>query len=363
MKILKKYILGEFLKPYVWCLILFISLSWIIDLFEHLDEIAKAKVPLFVLCDYYFSLTPYIFVQISPVIMILATIYTLSTLNKNNEIMAIKAIGVNLWSIIGIFIIFGLFISSVSFSINELIKPDSYLHAENLKESYFKTNAKKEKNNIMKDLTLYGSHNRIFIINSYDAKRYQMNNIIISENNSKNEVSRQVVAKRAQWVEGYWLFYDCIISEYSKGELVGSPEHYVEKVILIDEQPKDFKRANIQPNLMSYWQLKKYIRRLENNGFKARKELVEFYSKVSFPLANFIIIFFVVPFTLTQKRNTSTILGITISIAISFSYWTVHAVCMSFGKIGILPPFISAWMTNTIFLFTGIWLIEESARK
>ena len=110
MKILKRYVLGEFLKPYFGCLILFISLSWIIDLFEHIDEIVKARVPLFVLCDYYFSLTPYIFVQISPIIIILATIYTLGSLNKNNEIMAIKAIGVNLWSIIGIFIGFGLLV-------------------------------------------------------------------------------------------------------------------------------------------------------------------------------------------------------------------------------------------------------------
>ncbi|MCP4649882.1 MAG: YjgP/YjgQ family permease [PVC group bacterium] len=358
MKIIKKYILGEFLKPYFWCLILFISLSWIIDLFEQLDEIVKAKVPLFVLCDYYLSLTPFIFVQISPIIIILASIYTLSTLNKHNEIMAIKAIGMNLWSVIGIFVGFGILMGIFNFTVNEVVKPESYLHSINLKETYFKPTAKKEANTIMKDITLYGSHNRIFIINRYDTKRQQMNNVIISENNTQNQLAKQIVAKRVQWVEGYWIFYDCIISEYADGALSTAPTHYTEKVIVIDEEPKDIKRANVQPSFMGYWRLKKYIRRLQRNGFKARKELVEFYSKIAFPMANVIVIFFVVPFTLTQKRNASTLLGVTISIVVSFSYWTVHAISLSLGKVGILPPILAAWLTNIIFFIVGMWLIE-----
>ncbi|MDD5729443.1 MAG: LptF/LptG family permease [Victivallales bacterium] len=359
MKIIKQYILGEFLKPVIWFFILFIALSWTIDLFDHLDEIAKAKVPLFVLCDYYFSLTPFIFVNISPIIIILATIFTLSNLNRHNEIMAIKAIGINLWSIIWMFLIFGLFISAVNFAVNEVIKPGSYLHSLSLKEEYFKSSVNKEKDEIMNNLTLYGTHNRIFVITSYDTKRQRMNNVIISENDDRNQITRQIVAKKAQWLEGYWVFYDCIITSYNEDGSVKSPEHFDEKVILIDETPTDIGRANIQPDLMSYWQLKKYIRRLTNSGLSAKKELVILYNKIAFPLANFIIVFFAVPFTLTRARNESIFMGITISIAISFSYWGVNAVSLSLGKIEVLSPLLSAWLTNIIFLFIGIGLIES----
>ncbi|MBU4305178.1 MAG: LptF/LptG family permease [Candidatus Omnitrophica bacterium] len=359
MKIIKEYVLGEFLKPLIGCFVLFISLFWIIDLFDHLDEIVKAKVPLFVLCDYYFSLTPFIFVNISPIIIILATIFTLSSLNRHNEIMAIKAIGINLWSIVWIFLTFGIIMSVASFAVNELVKPESYLHSVNLKEEYFKPSADKEKNKIMKDITLYGSHNRIFVINSYDVKRQQLNNIIISESDAANQISKQIAAKRAQWVEGFWIFYDCIISEYENGKLKSEPAHYAEKVILMDEKPKDIEHANLQPELMSYWQLKKYARRLINSGFKADKELVTFYSKLAYPLANFIIIFFAVPFTLTRSRSENLFLGITTSIVISFSYWGINAVCLSLGKIGSIPPMLAAWLTNIIFLFIGIGLIES----
>ncbi|MBI4846391.1 MAG: LptF/LptG family permease [Candidatus Omnitrophica bacterium] len=360
MKIIKEYILTQFLKIFSGCLLLFISLSWIIDLFDHLDEIIKAKVPLYVLCDYYFSLTPFIFVNISPIIIILATIFTLSSLNRHNEIMAIKAIGINLWSIIWIFLSFGIIMSIVSFSINEIIKPESYLHSITLKEEYFKPIANKGQPQILKNLTLYGSNNRIFIINSYDIKRQEIDNLIISENNKKNNVIRQIVAKRTQWVEGFWVFYDCIISEFDDdGALKEAPQHFPEKVILISEKPIDFQRADLQPELMSYWQLKKYIRRLQSSGFKPNKELVIFYNKLAFPLANLIIIFFAVPFTLTRSRSESLFLGISISIAISFSYWGINAVCVSLGKIGFLSPLLSAWATNIAFLFTGIGLIES----
>ena len=135
MKIIKKYVIGEFLKPFLWCLTLFVTLYWIIDLFDNLDEIVKAQVPIYVLCDYYFSLTPFIFVKIIPIIILLATVYTFNTFNKNNEIIAIKAIGVNLWSIIWLFLLFGLVVSAASFLTNELVLPDSYIHALNLKEA------------------------------------------------------------------------------------------------------------------------------------------------------------------------------------------------------------------------------------
>ena len=358
MRIIREYVLGEFLKPFIGCFILFISLSWIIDLFDSLDEIMKAKVPLFVLCDYYFSLTPFIFVNISPIIIILATIFTLGALNRHNEIMAIKAIGVNLWSIIWIFLGFGILMSVASFSVNELVKPNSYLHSIRLKQEYFRPQANKEKNYIMKDIALHGTKNRIFIINSYDVKRQRMTNVTISENNDINELSRLIVAKAAQWVEGFWIFYDCIITDYVDGKIKSTPQNYTEKVITIDEKPEDIQRADLQPDLMSYWQLKKYIRRLKRSGFNAHKELVILYSKIAFPMANFIIIFFAVPFTLTRNRSESLFLGVATSIGISFSYWGFNAVSLSLGKIGFLSPLLSAWITNIVFLFIGIWLIE-----
>jgi lipopolysaccharide export system permease protein len=240
-----------------------------------------------------------------------------------------------------------------------VVKPASYLHSLSLKEEYFRSSENKEKTEIMKNIALYGSHNRIFVINSYDSKRQQMTNVIISENNARNQLSQQIVAQKAQWLEGYWIFYDCIITTFHDDGSQSQPEHYDEKVILIDETPVDIQRANVQPDLMSYWQLKKYIRRLTGNNLNASKELVIFYNKLAFPLANFIIIFFAVPFTLTRSRNESIFLGITVSIALSFSYWGVNAVSLSLGKIGVLSPLLSAWLTNIVFFFTGIGLIES----
>ncbi len=360
MKIIKRYILGQFFQPFFWCLVLFIGLFWVIDLFEHIDEIVKAGVPPYVLCDYYFSLTPYIFVQISPIIMILATIYTLSNMNRSNEIMAIKAVGINLWSVINLFLAIGLLMSAASFLVNERVQPELYLHAQELKDNYFRNQPGTEVvNREMRDISFYGSGNRIFIINSYDIDRKQMNNVIISQNDEQNRLLRQIAAKRAQWMDGYWMFYDAIITDYEKGELSGEPVHHTESVLDIKETPRDIERANIQPNLMSYWRLKKYIRRLEASGFDTTRELAVFYSKTALPLANFILVFFAVPFTLTRRRESSALLGISLSVAISFSYWGVNAVSLSLGKIGTMPPLVAAWMPNLFFLMLGLSLIDS----
>ena len=85
MKILDRYITKKFIFPLVYYLFLFIFLYVIMDIFGHLDEILRNKVPLNILLQYYISFTPLIFVQTVPIATLLATVYMLSALNKSNE--------------------------------------------------------------------------------------------------------------------------------------------------------------------------------------------------------------------------------------------------------------------------------------
>ena len=91
MKLIERYILKYFLPSFLWCLTIFLSLYIILDMFGYMDEIIRERVPLGTLIYYYLAFAPFIFVQTAPIAVLLATIYNLSNLNKNNEITAMKA--------------------------------------------------------------------------------------------------------------------------------------------------------------------------------------------------------------------------------------------------------------------------------
>ncbi|MCM8812415.1 MAG: LptF/LptG family permease [Candidatus Omnitrophica bacterium] len=359
MKLITHYILEEFFKALLGCFLVFISLFWIIDLFEHLDEITHAKVPLFVLCDYYFSLTPHICVQISPILLMLAAMITLNAMSRHNEIIALKAGGVNLWRIFSLFLVSGALFAGANFAVNELVMPESYLHAQNLKEEYFQPGGARRIAQVLKNITLFGSQNRIYIIKSYDPLRQRMENVTISESDDTNRPVRRIFAQKAQWIEGYWIFYNCIESEFDReGNLRSEPLRYVEKVYPLDETPRDFTRATVHPELINYWQLKKFIRRLAHTGISTQKEQVVLANKIAFPAANFILLFFAFPFALTRVRAAGTLKGISISLIICFLYWGANALSLSLGKIGLLPPLAAAWLPNLLFGGIGLVLVS-----
>jgi lipopolysaccharide export system permease protein len=107
---------------------------------------------------------------------------------------------------------------------------------------------------------------------------------------------------------------------------------------------------------MNIRELKKYILTLRKRGDPVKGELVELYSKISFPLAIFIIALIGAPLALGIGRG-GFFLNFGISIAIAFTYWGVISLGKSLGKGGMLPPFLSAWIANLIFAGLGIYLI------
>ena len=83
MRILDRYTLRQLIGPLVWCLALFVILYLVIDLFGHLDEILRLRVPVHVVARYYGSMLPLIFVQVAPFACLMAVLYTVGNLNRH----------------------------------------------------------------------------------------------------------------------------------------------------------------------------------------------------------------------------------------------------------------------------------------
>ena len=168
MQILDKYIVKNFLIPFFYCLALFLFLYIIIDLFGHLDEILKHKVPILLLQEYYLSMTPFIIMHTAPVASLLSVIYVVSSMNKHDEITAMRASGINMLRILTPFICVGLAISITIFAISEKLLPSSMKNAQYIKEKYID----KKDNPISKkgidNIALYGKNDRLIFIKSYD---------------------------------------------------------------------------------------------------------------------------------------------------------------------------------------------------
>ncbi len=333
----------------------------IIDIFGHLDEILRNKVGMMMLFDYYLCLLPSIFVQVAPVAVLLATVYTIGILNKYNEITAMKASGIGVFRIIRPFLLMGLLASVVIALVNERILPEATMTATIIKQDKIERveSPSAKKSSLIKDVALYGAQNRMFYAKSFDPVKKVLYDLIILEQDILHRLRKKITAKKAVWTKNKWVFYDCVIYDFGLGNnLETKPLTYSKTTLGITETPKEFLRGQFRSEHMSYETLKEYIERLAKVEPKTAMRLsVDLHYKTAFPFITFIIVFIGAAISL-RARKSGVLFGIGMSVVISFIYYTVMAVSLAFGKGGWLDPLGSAWLANVVFFCAGILLLK-----
>ncbi len=212
MRILDRYILKSVLGLFFACLFIFFFLYIIVDLLSNLDEILKQKVNLDILRQYYLACLPIIFVQVTPVACLLSTLYTFGKLNRNNEIIAMRSSGLSLFQIIKTAIIFGVMISVFMFWVNDRFVPRSLSLVEKIK-GQMETGTKKareKEREVINNLSMYGSKNRLFFVNKFYSAENTMEDIIILENDEHQNITKKIVANKGVYRDGLWRFYKSI---------------------------------------------------------------------------------------------------------------------------------------------------------
>ena len=88
--------------------------------------------------------------------------------------------------------------------------------------------------------------------------------------------------------------------------------------------------------------------------------LIDLNYKIAFPFISFIIILIGAPLSIVNTRG-GVLMGIGMSISIGLLYYASIAICLAFGRAGLLPPFLAAWLGNIGFTAWGIHLIRQKA--
>jgi len=359
MRILERYILKYFLPSLLWCLAIFSFLYIIIDLFGHIDEVIRGRVPIGTLLYYYLSFIPLIFVQTSPIAILLATVYNLSNLNKNNEIVAMKASGINIWNILTPMLLTALLVSIVSFLVSDKVVPKSTRISTRIKEEYIDQKQTQHHKSV-ENLAIYGKRNRIIYARLFDGQKNELHDVVIHGHDIYQNLTLKIDATKARFIDDRWVFYNVLISKLNNhGQLIGDPTFYDEKTIDMDETPSELLKKEWRPEFMNYKELENYLNLFKGgsektlNGFR-----VDLYHKISFPLISVIIILVGAPSALHLRRGGA-LAGIGISIVISLAYYAFSAISLAFGKASILPPIVAAWLGNIVFGIIGFIQIQR----
>lgn len=348
MKLIDKYIISKCFFPFIYCLSTFLVLITVIDLFENLDVIIKNHVPIMTLIKYYLLLLPSFTVQVSPIAVLMASVYILGQLSKFNEISAMRACGINLFRIIVPFLCLGFFVSLAIIALNETVVPQSVFEYTIIKEKYISDSVKDQaytKDNIalVLDATSY-------FIKKYDIEQKQMFGITILQYDQEDNVIARIDAERGEWRGPDWKFFNGTVRNFEKSEQTNMTA-FSESFFTLLITPDVLSKTNVM-ELMPYKELKKYIKKIKKRGYRPIHEYVVLYNKIAEPFSNFIVLLVGIPIVL-MVVNPGIVTGLVISLVVCFSYKIAMVVGISLGNGEFISPLLAAWFGNFIFLIVG----------
>lgn len=353
MRILDRHILKATASIFINTELVFIMLYVVIDALSHLDDILKQQMPPSMVGAYYLSYLPVIFIQTSPFACLIAVLYTFGKLNRDNEIIAMRAAGLSFWQICRSAVFLGALVSALVFFTNEKLVPKAQETTETIKQQLESSREKGNNPTVINNLSLYGFRNRLFFIKTFRPENNTVEGVTILEQDESQNITSKIMAEKGVWKDNYWTFYKCNIFNFTpNGQTIGEAEYYEELPLYLTEAPKDFMEQRQRPEYMNLIQLNKYIQKISKSGAKTviRNLTVDFLYKTASPFTSLVIVLVGIPFSLAIRKRGAALSSIGICLIIGFLYYVLNAVSIALGYSGLIFPFWAAWGTNICFL-------------
>jgi len=357
LKILDKYIIREFCKLFIIISVSFILLYLIGDFFEKIRMFLSNKASITQVFSYFFYSIPMIISLTLPSSVLLATLMTYGSFSKYNEITAMKANGISIYRISLPALSFAVVIAVFLFFFSELITPASAQKAEHILKSEVQ---KRHSLGFFKQSEIwYRSEKAIYNIKLFDVNNDTLHGVTINYLNFDDfTLTTRIDARSATWENGQWIFHDLLVTRFDENNYP-LLERFKEKIIYLPEKPNDFKTIQKEAEKIGFFELRKYIKKIQADGYNITRYKTDFHGKVAFPFVTIILVFIGVFFSIRSERTGGVMQSLGMGIFIGFSYWIVHAFCMSLGKSGMLPPFIGAWAANFLFTSASFYLFYK----
>lgn len=355
MRILDRYLIRQFLVPLCYCLAAFLLIFIIYDLSAHLDEYVEHSIPLPVLGNYYLVQLPLVLFNIIPLSILLAIVYCLGLLSRNNEITAMRANGISICRIMLPFWLMGVLFTLVLLYLNENFVPEAYARSEKLIEEYSRSGEESRP----QPLAFYNPIEGRSWAAQWRAGSESLTDVSVRTIRN-GQVTDSITAKKASYLDGDWWFFDGGIQLYdSRGRIRSKEEAFSKRRLPFREKPDDFLSSQKDSISMNYRELSRNMAFYPPDSEIYRRKLVDLRYKLARPFVGITIVLIAVPLAIRASRGGAAG-SAGLSIALGISYYVVEVLSLSMGRGGFLPPWAASWVPNILFSSVGIVLIYRN---
>ncbi|MGL4987722.1 MAG: LptF/LptG family permease [Cetobacterium sp.] len=357
MKKLDIYVSKNFIKSFLLSLIAFINIFILSQLFKIIRYITEGRMTIVQSITYILYLLPKIFIEVTPLAILLGSLMCINRMASNLEIISLKTAGISFRRIVRYPIIISVFISLIVFQVMNKIYPSTLLKSRAMRAG--REISERVLPSVKNNAFLRTENNIVYYIKKVDRLENsgEVIQVITLDTDFKN-IKEIITAKSGKFdlIKNQWILKDVVINNIeNKTEKVKS----VYTDIKLNKSPSDFITIQGDPDELTNSEIWKAIRDIRTTGGDIKEPLSVLGKRYSFPFASFIVSFLGLSLGSRYVRGASAI-SIALSVGLGYSYYIVQASFEALSVNGILNPFVSGWIPNIIFLSLGVYFMRKA---
>lgn len=360
LRTLDKYILGKFLRTYIFGILMMIIILVVFDYVEKVDDFTELKAPWkAIIWDYYMNFIPLFISQFSALFTFIAVIFFTSKMAMQTEIVAILSGGVSFRRFMWPYVIGATLITAMSLALSLWIIPEGQKTSVEFESKYLQSQQslvypehvyRQIEPNTYAYVRGYSpgiEHVPFFAIERFDSTE-------LVETLDAANASFDVESRR--WTAPRYMIY----SRGEDGTLSGKQYRNLDTLINLDV--RELGDISGVVKTLTYEELNEFLDQQRSKGSDEVFLIeVERHARFSYPISTFILTIIGVALA-SRKVRGGMGMHIGIGIALCFIYLMVGRVSEQIAISGSIEPWIGVWLPNIIFAIIAIIVYRKAPK-
>src|SRR5579862_73957 len=356
MRTLDRYVLKNFLVPFLLCFFGFISIWLVFDIMNSANEFIEAKTPFPRILYYYGTQLPQVMVLSLPLGELLALLFSLSKMSRSNEIISMLTAGRSVVRILQPLLFVGLAVTALSMALDYELAPHAAATRQALQDEFKGRGNKPLEQQLFRNRIDY----RTWYVQRIREDQSAMEGLHITQQDRDGNILGKYYARLGSYdaAARTWTLRGArVVSFTPSGDIIKTETPRVKKITGWSETPWRIISSNLDPENLSVPQLRDYL--VFNSDFPP-VQLAPYRTYLDYrwavPWSCLVVVFIAAPLGIVYSRR-GVLAGVASSIFIFFSLFFLSYLFLALGKGGRISAPVAAWTPNAGFAAIGLFLL------
>jgi|GEM_PF-1294125 len=352
MDTLDRFLIREFLSYFTIILLILTALYLGVDFLSRFWGLDK---PLVHVLELYVYKTPAVVQQFVPVACLMAVLFVLTLMSRQNEVLALFAGGIGPFRLVSTFVAIVAVLSTCSFLSFDSLIP-TFSKKQILLERGQSANGSASISYTPTGFW-YRSGRLLYNVGRFHQENNTLEDINVFVLDSRFRLSQRLHSNTASFRDDQWVLEDGHSVNYPSDDPFPRAERFSSLTGIIPEKPSEFKNLVVEEKTMRLRDLRKYIERNSSYGLDTTAQQVSYHERLALIFTPLIFVLLAIPFALQPLKNYTLGKSVAFCMSIVFVFLIMFRFTLSIGKGGHIPPVVAGWSPNLLFLCLAIYRI------